>query len=123
MRCLSRNKRRFYFANYQGTREIIDDEGLNTGEYEPVYSEIGETYGNISVGQGDTESRQFGSSVMYDKVIVMDDPNVPIDEYSILWVDIVPDTNVGIPHDYIVKGVHRGINSISIAISKVSVSG
>ena len=123
MRCLSRNKRRFYFANYQGTREIIDDEGLNTGEYEPVYSEIEETYGNISVGQGDTESRQFGSSIMYDKVIVMDDPNIPIDEYSILWVDIVPDANSNIQHDYIVKGVHRGINSISIAISKVSVSG
>lgn len=129
MRCLGKNKRKFYFANYEGNIEIIDENGYRTGEYAPRYGFIDTMYGNISVGQGDTESRQFGSSILYDKVIVLDEPSVNISEFSILWVDTEPTMLNGIPihdgvsHDYIVKGIHRGLNSVSIAISKVSVNG
>ena len=58
-----------------------------------------------------------------------------IDEYTVLWVDTAPrvdetgalvtndDGEVVTPHDYIVKKVAKSLNSVSIAISKVVVSG
>ena len=60
-------------------------------------------------------------------MIVIADPKFPIDEYSILWVDSMPevkeDGTTDTPHDYVVKKVARSLNSVSIAISKVNVSG
>ena len=65
----------------------------------------------------------------------MDNDAPPIDEYTVLWVDTVPqvdedgalvtneENEVITPHDYIVKKVARSLNSVSIAISKVNVSG
>ena len=116
----------FYFATYQGKTEIIDKYGNNTGEYEVIYSNPIKCKGNVSAAQGEVQSRQFGESEIYDKVIVLDNQNIPIDEYSILWVDSIPlidkDGQVT-PHDYIVKKVARSLNSVSIAISKVIVNG
>ena len=64
------------------------------------------------------------------------DKNAPeIDEYSRLWIDTIPRTNkdgsllldeenaVVTPHDYIVKKAAKSLNSVSIAIRKVKVSG
>lgn len=124
MRCVMRNKTSFYYALYTGQTEIIDDYGNVTGEYSVQYSNPIKILGNVSAAQGETQSRQFGESETYDKVIVLDDPNTPIDEYSILWVDTRPELVDGVtttPHDYIVKKVARSLNSVSIAISKVAV--
>lgn len=58
---------------------------------------------------------------------MLDEVNIPINEYSILWVDVTPAINeqgeVTTPHDYIVKEVARSLNYVSIAISKVKVNG
>lgn len=124
MRCVMRNKTSFYYALYTVQTEIIDDYGNVTGEYSVQYSNPIKILGNVSAAQGETQSRQFGESETYDKVIVLDDPNTPIDEYSILWVDTRPELVDGVtttPHDYIVKKVARSLNSVSIAISKVAV--
>lgn len=124
MRCVMRNKTSFYYALYTGQTEIIDEYGNVTGEYSVQYSNPIKILGNVSAAQGETQSRQFGESETYDKVIVLDDPNTPIDEYSILWVDTRPELVDGVtttPHDYIVKKVARSLNSVSIAISKVAV--
>lgn len=127
MRCMTRNKSKFYYASYVGENEIIDEYGNETGEYAVSYSEPIECFGNISAAQGETQSRQFGESESYDKVIVLDDKNAPIDEHSILWVDTLPilnaDGNTDTPHDYIVKKVARSLNGVSIAIRKVKVDG
>ena len=83
----------------------------------------------------------------YDKVIVTDDLDCPIDENSVLFIDKQPEfTNVvtyeyvtttnngqetsawvvktvAVPvHDYIVRRVAKSLNSISIAIRRVEVS-
>ena len=126
MRSLVRNKKEFYFAKYEGKNEIIDEYGNATGQYELIYSEPIRVQGNISAARGEIQSRQFGESESYDKVIVLDNTDIPIDEYSILWVDTPPslnDTDEGTPHDYIVKQVAKSLNSVSIAISKVNVNG
>ena len=123
MRCMARNKRIFYYALYAEQTELIDEYGNATGQYSVTYGNPTKAYGNVSAAQGEMQSRQFGDSEIYDKVIILDDPNTPIDEYSILWVDTLPDMVGGstTPHDYIVKKVARSLNNVSIAISKVIV--
>ena len=125
MRCLARNKATFYYALYTGQTEIIDEYGNATGQYSVNYGNPIKALGNVSAAQGEMQTRQFGESESYDKVIVLDDVNTPIDEYSILWVDTLPlpngDGSTDTPHDYVVKKVARSLNSVSIAISKVIV--
>ena len=94
-----------------------------------------EFFANISAAKGETSTRQFGESESYDKVIVMGTDAPAIDEYTVLWIDKTPqidetgalatDDNGELitPFDYIVKKVAKGLNSVSIAISKVNVSG
>lgn len=81
------------------------------------------------------QTRQFGENESYDKVIVIDENSYPIDEYSILWIDTMPKLNedgllatnakgeIITPHDYVVKKIARSMNFVSIAISKVMISG
>ena len=127
MRCMVRNKSKFYYASYIGETEIIDEYGNGTGEYKISYGNPVKKFGNVSAAQGEMLSRQFGESVIYDKVIVLDDINAPIDEHSILWVDNLPhlneDGSTETPHDYTVKGIAKSLNGISIAIRKVKVDG
>lgn len=125
MRCMVRNKRTFYYASYIGETEITDEYGNITGEYDLAYENPVMTHGNVSAAQGEIQSRQFGESESYDKVIVLDDKDTPINEYSILWVDTLPhlndDGSTDTPHDYIVRKLARSLNGVSIAISKVDV--
>lgn len=135
MRCMNRNKVRFFYSLYEGREPITDEYGNVTGEYDVKHGNPTEGYANISAAKGETQTRQFGESETYDKVIVMDNEAPPIDEYSVLWVDTVPqlnedgslavdeEGNVLTPHDYIVKKVAKSLNNVSIAISKVNVSG
>lgn len=127
MRCMVRNKSKFYYASYIGKTAIKDEYGNLTGEYEVSYSNPIECYGNVSAAQGELQSRQFGESESYDKVIVLDDINTPIDEYAILWVDTLPhlndDGSTDTPYDYTAKKRAVSLNGVSIAIRKVKVNG
>ena len=127
MRTLLRNKTKFYYASYIGYTEIIDEYGNESGEYEVLYSNPKEYFGNISPAKGEKQVEQFGESESYDKVIVLDDRDAPIDEHTILWVDTLPSLNAdgttATPHDYEVKSVARSLNGMSIAVRKVMVDG
>ncbi len=127
MRGMVRNKQKFYYASYVGEKEIIDEYGNSTGEYAVSYGNPIGYFGNISAAQGEMQSRQFGESESYDKVIVLDDINAPIDEHSILWVDTLPllneDGTTDTPHDYEVTRKAVSLNVVSLAIRKVQVSG
>lgn len=141
MRCLNRNKTAFFYALYLGKKPIVDEDGNESGEYQTVYSAPVHMEANISPANGSTQAEPFGSSVQYDKVIVTDDTDCPIDEQSVLFIDNVTDTflhdeywnilctEADVPlqirdfqFDYIVKKVARSQNSISYAISRVDVS-
>lgn len=127
MRTLARNKRKFYYSSFITNKELYDDKGQLTGEYTAIRSNPVLAHGNISPAQGEVESRQFGESERYDKVIVLNDINTHIDEYTILWVDTLPllndDGKTITPHDYVVVSKAVSLNSVSIAIRKVNVSG
>lgn len=135
MRCMQRNKVDFYYALFSERVPIVDEYGNDTGEYDVQHGNPVKSSANISAAKGETQTRQFGENVSYDKVIAMDNDSPPIDEYSILWIDTMPELNadgslavdsegkVKTPHDYIVKKVAKSLNSVSYAVSKVSVSG
>ena len=127
MRCLKRNKVSFYYANIIGSEEVTDDNGYKTGETRLIYDKPKELTANISVAQGEVVFQLFGGNESYDKIIVSDDVNIPINEYSVLWIDTVPlfdeiSKEVITQNDYIVKKIARSINSISIAVSRVNAS-
>lgn len=135
MRCMNRNKVKFYYALYESREPIMNQYGKPSGQHKVIYGNPIEEYANISAAKGETQTRQFGENESYDKVIVMDLGTLSIDEYSILWVDTEPQLNedgslavndkgeVITPHDYMVKKVAKSLNNVSIAISKVTVSG
>lgn len=118
MRCLERNKKAFYYATYQGMEKLYDGNNQFTGEYGVAYSEPVLAYGNISPATGIINTNPFGLTEGYDKILVMSDPNFPIAEDSVLWVD----RGITEAHDYTVVRVARSINSVSIAIKKVDVA-
>lgn len=118
MRCLNRNKQPFYYANYQGMVKMTDTSGNFTGEYEISYTTPTLAYGNISPGTGAIYPSPFGLSEGIDKIIVMSNPDFPISESSVLWLD----NETTDPYDYTVVRIARSLNSISIAIKKVDVS-
>lgn len=135
MKCMNRNKVKFFYALYANRVPITDEYGNVTGEYEVLHGNPIEFFANVSAAQGEATTRMFGDNESYDKVIAMDNESPPLDIYSVLWVDTVPlldntgalaldeSGKVITPYDYIVKKVAKSLNSVSIAISKVAVSG
>ena len=125
MKALARNKVLIHYANYRDKTPIKDEYGNLTGEYEVAYENPVAVKANVSAARGESTTRQFGDDVNYDRVIIIDDPKFPIKESSILWIDTPPeiqkDGSTKDPHDYIVKQVAVSLNSVSIAVSKVSV--
>lgn len=131
-----RNKQKFWYALYAGTVEGYDEYG-NQNSTSAAYGNPVEASANISPAKGNVLTREFGDDDSYDKVIVTGDRDIPLDEYSVLWIDTVPeldangalkvnaDGEIVTPWDYIVHRVGRGLpnfGSTVIAITKVSVT-
>lgn len=121
MKCLTRNKTKFHYSLLTDTEEILDEYGNESGESRLVYGEPVSAYANISPAKGTAQNEQFGNDLKYDKVIVTDDINCPIGEDSILFIDKTPecDDDGNYLYDYIVKGIAKSLNSVSIAVEKV----
>jgi hypothetical protein len=112
---------------------MVDEYGNELNESKVTYDKPVACKGNISAARGETVVRQFGEYESYDRVIVLENPDTPIDEYAVLWVDSTPSLNQDgtlatnddgtfvTPWDYTVKKVAKSLNSVSIAISKVTV--
>jgi hypothetical protein len=124
---------------YKGEIELLDEYGNLSGEKIVTYEDDVMEMANISTATGQSNTEQFGNLENYDKVIVIDDLDCPIDENSVLFIDKEPEykdaeyneqtaititgATVKVPvYDYIVRRVAKSLNSISIAVSKVKVS-
>lgn len=119
MRTLERNKQTIYYALYEDKKPLLDEYDNETGEYEILYSSPTALRINVSAAAGESYTRQFGDTESYDKIMITDDMDCPIEESSILWIDNL-DTEE--PHDYIVRKVAKGLNSIMYAVRKVNIS-
>ena len=146
MKTMKRNQRPFYYCTIRKdsngsavTRVIIDENGNETGQHIVLYNSPVRMKANVSPATGQSMAEQFGNLENYDKVIVTEDLKCPIDENSVLFIDKEPEfTNVlthdttavtvteetvSVPaFDYIVRGVAKSLNSVSIAVRKVNVS-
>ena len=123
MKTMERNKAAFWYMTYADRVPVMDEYGNEIGEL-VTYNPPVMLRANISPATGSSQVEQFGSLAGYDKVIVTDDVNCPIDENSVLFIDkAVEITDDGKPlYDYTVKRVARSPNSVSYAVTKVSVS-
>ncbi len=146
MKTLKRNQRLFYYCLFDSKIRVIDEYGNESGEEIVTYQDPIPMYANISQATGQSNTEQFGNLENYDKVIVTDDLNCPIDENSVLFIDKEPEftqattvnyqesstllgddtvetvtVQVPVP-DYTVMRVAKSLNSISIAVRKVKVS-
>lgn len=123
MRCMNRNKVTIFYCLYEKDIPLRDTDGNLTGEKYSGYGKPIALRCNVSPAKGNAQVEQFGNLNSYDKVIVTEDVNCPIDESSVLFVDKpVEYTEDGPVYDYKVDRVAKSKNSISYAISKVKVS-
>lgn len=124
MKIMERNKSSYWYLLYDRKEPILDEDGNESGDTRVVYKEAVQRRDNVSAATGTAQVEQFGNFISYDKVIVTDDLTCPIDENTVLFVDKQPEyDDDGNPlYDYIVKCVATSLNSISYAISKVTVS-
>ena len=146
MRTLNRNKRPFWFCLFDEKIPIVDEYGNETGESIIRYGTPIKMSANISPASGYAQTEQFGNLDNYDKVIVTDWMDCPIDENSVLFIekdveygeaitiDYTPSETVlgedevipvivEVPlYNYTVRRVAKSLNHISIAVRKVDVS-
>jgi len=124
MRVMERNKSVYWYLLYDRKEPVKDEEGHETGDTRVVYKEAVKRRGKVSAATGSAPGGPVGNFISYDKVIVTDDLTCPIDENTVLFIDKSPEyDDDGNPlYDYIVKRVAKSLNSISYAVSKVTVS-
>lgn len=124
MKCLLRNKREFHYALFKEKIALKDEYDNDSGEVRVVYETPVAMRANVSAATGEAQTEQFGNSLQFDRVIISDDVNCPIDENSVLCIDTSPsyDEDGNLIYDYIVKRVARSLNTVSYAVSKVTVS-
>jgi hypothetical protein len=127
MRSLERNKQTIYYALYDAHIPVLDEFGNDTGQtvagyHNPVKFKI-----RVSPNKGESENTGFGKSLDYDRVMNTADKNFPLDEYSICWIDTMPeiaeDGSTLTAHDYTVKKVAKDLNEWQYAIKKVPKNG
>lgn len=125
MRTLERNKKKFYFATYNSKMENFDSDGMHTFEHTASYGAWTEYYANISPARGTSDAEMFGANIDYDRTIVTDDLSCPIDEQTVLAIDIEPNerqtATVAPVYDYVVTKKAVSLNFIQYAVRKVQV--
>ena len=122
MRTVQRNKRELWYSLYNGETELTDSNGDYTGETEITYSAPVMIRANVSPATGQSSIEMFGNFTDYDRVLVTDDVDIPINENSVVFLESSPviTGNKISNYDYEVRRVARSFNSVSIAIKQVS---
>lgn len=103
-----------------GMKEILTPDGLGSGEWEYPYLPPVEVKGNIGVPGDVITLSDFGFRERYDRIIVLYDKSLPITETTRLWVDKNPSEGT---HDYEPVRIMESLNSLLVAVRKVTVSG
>ena len=84
MKTVKRNEKKFEYFAYTGLTSDVNEAGLHTGVPRPVYGEPVEYSGVISTPNGQTSQAFDGLDIRYTHVLIMDDPNVGIEEDGII---------------------------------------
>ena len=86
MRTLVINKQNLFYALFVGREPAVDSNGRKTGEYVKTYSSPTQISMNGSPARGIAEHDMFGVELDYDRSMVTDDLDCPIDEHSAVWI-------------------------------------
>lgn len=114
MRCLERNKTDFEYLPYEGTESDLNEDGEHTGEFHPDYGAAVPYRGNISTPSGHTSPTFYGEDIRYTHTLVMDDPDIAIDEHGIIrWKG----------NRYDITAVRRSLNGVTIALQRQTADG
>lgn len=130
MRNLDRNKRRFWYCLYEGSQPVLDRAGRDTGQRAISYSEPVEAWGNFTngtgnsmqLGQGRTSLEPFGIGAVYSSVVQIEGADWPIDERTLLFVEVEPPDDfvpTDVKADYAVMRVSRTPNQTSLALKRM----
>ena len=127
MKLLKRNLKSIWYCLYQRIEDLKDNNGYKTGEKKIIYDKPVEILCNVSPATGYLKTYMFGTLENYDKIIIVDDINCPIDENTVLFIDKDPGEWTGEWNgtpifDYKVRRVSKSLNHISYAVRKVKVS-
>ena len=113
MRCQRRNCTEFEYYAYTGIESDLNDEGLHTGIFKPLYKQPVTYSGNISSPSGAAIQTFAGLDIRYTHTLLMDDPNADIREDGyIVWKRRTLD----------VKAVIPSLNVLSVALKERSVN-
>lgn len=120
MRTLQRNKSNIYYALYQGTTEVVDDDGNYTGEQVLSYSTPVQTRMNVSGGRGKADVELFGLDNPFTRTAVTGLLDVDFGTDTIFWYGVTPGSTASeIPHNYKCTGVSNTKNQKVIALREV----
>ena len=142
MRLMKRNLRPLWYRLYRGNTKILDEDGYETGEKNVIYDDPVKLWCSISPSSGIAEQEQFGVIENYDKIIMTDKMDCPINENTILYIyedpkrrtmlkirlalnpfgDVAFKSEVTNKHQYIVRRVAKSLNHISYGVKEVKVS-
>ena len=111
MKLLRRNTTKFEYFPQTGNETDVNSEGEHTGNYRPEYGTPVTYRGNISVPNGQTQHQFYGEEIRYTHTLVMDNPNIPIQEHGVIrWKG----------NRYEIKAVHPSLNVLSVALRRMS---
>lgn len=113
MKCLERNKTSFEYLPYDGVETDLNEYGEHTGEFHRQYGKAVPYKGNISSPSGQTMYMFYGDDVRYTHTLVMDNPNVDINEYGLIrWKGDL----------YEIRARKPSLNAVSFALRKQTVA-
>ena len=92
LRDLRINQVPFWYQEYIGSVDEVDEDGNLTGKKIPQYSNPVRVLARVSPNSGNAEDSPFGKDIAYDKAISTVQ-NLPIDEYTRLFIDVTPILN------------------------------
>ena len=116
MRLLERDKRDFWYTQYNGRTMILDSNGNPTGERDISYGEPQKCRGTFSLPTGAATPREFGNYIDYDYVVHIDEKPCPFDENAAIWL---PGTDPTGEHDAKVMRISESASHVAIAVKKV----
>ena len=115
MRDLRRNRQPVWYAQFLGEQPILDDEGNDTGETGPSYTEPAKAMVNVSPATGTVDDQLFGNFTDYTHTIATA-REFPVDEQTVMWVEVTTDR----PHDFKVVRVAKSLNGWLFALKAVN---
>ena len=134
MRVLARNKQDIWYANRTGETDVVDSNGLKTGEKTQTYGDpvkcrmsMAISSGANNLGsQGMVTLDPYGITTAYTHKAITEDMTCAMDEESRVWygiepTEIVEGQTVAVPHNFKVVRKAKSLNHLIFYLKEVDV--